>query len=63
MKCEVNFERNGVKFHAERGMASAEKDGQLLWSAMDVFKERPPTIELVYNLHKMLTRSWYLKED
>lgn len=33
----LDFEKDGIKFHAERGKASAEKDGQLLWSAMDVF--------------------------
>jgi hypothetical protein len=59
----LDFEKDGIKFHAENGWAKAEKDGKELWRSLDVFKDNPPTEELVLGLHRMITDSWYLREE
>ena len=59
----LHFEKDGVTFRAWRGMARAERDGKLLWSAMDVFTKSPPTEKAVLAFHKAVTESWHLREE
>lgn len=61
--CGLSFEKDGVRFYAESGMARAERDGKLLWSAMDVFTKSPPTEKAVLAFHKTVTESWHLREE
>ena len=51
---KLDFEENGVKYHAEKGFAYAEKDGKQLWSALDVFRTTIPTRESVLVLNKIV---------
>ena len=50
-KAVIDFTENGIHYHAEKGFAFADKNGQKLWSAMDVFQTTPPTKELVLKLN------------
>ena len=41
----MDFEKNGIHFHAVAGYAYAKKDGKKLWRALDVFRSAPPTLD------------------
>ena len=50
----MDFEKNGIHFHAVAGYAYAKKDGKKLWRALDVFRSAPPTKDAVLALHTAL---------
>lgn len=50
----LDFTKNGIHYHAEKGFAFAEKDGKELWRALDVFTVSKPTKEGVIALGNML---------
>lgn len=51
---KLDFEDNGIKYHAEKGFAYAEKNGEELWSAMDVFRNTIATRKTVLALGKAI---------
>ena len=50
-KTVIDFTEGEIHYHAEKGFAFADKNGQKLWSAMDVFQTTAPTKELVLKLN------------
>ena len=58
----LDFEKDGIKFHAEKDFATAEKDGKRLWRANLTGRENI-TKELVLKMHRNITDSWYLREE
>ena len=55
-KTVVDFVENGIHYHAERGFAFAEKDGETVWRAIDVYTKSPPTKEAVLGLDKIFKK-------
>ena len=50
----IDFKKNGIHYHAEKGHAYAEKNGKVIWSAIDVFTKKEPTKYAVLALDKTL---------
>lgn len=59
----LDFEKDGIKFHAEKHFATAEKDGKRLWRANLTGNNKNITKELVLKMHRNITDSWYLREE
>ena len=59
----LDFEKDGIKFHAESGWAKAEKDGKELWWASLTGNNENITKELVLKMHRNIMGSWYLREE
>lgn len=57
----LDFEEGGVHYHAEKGIAYAEKDGRRLWTAGDVFTKSAPTRESLLFLSGVL--GWPAEES
>ncbi len=63
MSLPLDFEKDGIKFHAEKHFATAEKDGKRLWRANLTGNNENMTKELVLKMHRNIIESWYLRED
>ena len=60
---KLDFEENGIRYHAEKGFAYAERNGQQLWSAIDVFRTTIATRKNVLALGKAIESEFGVQEN